>query len=156
MNKLTFRQLTSSDDLAFAQVVAWQFGWWGEEFALNKEQVELYMRHSICQQVPYTYLAYLGEELIGYYQVIPNDLFTRPDLTPWFAFAFIAPKHRGNGYFRQLMAMVPEHARQHGLTHLYLHSRHTGLYEKFGWELLETSDQYKPDGITRRLYQLVI
>ena len=156
-NTITFRQLVDASDPEFEQIVDWQYGWWGEEFAMNREQVAIYMTHSICRErVPYTFLAYCGETLIGYYQVIPNDLFTRPDLTPWFGFAFIAPEYRGRGYFRQLMAAVPRHARQFGLKALYLHSRHQGLYEKFGWTLLEASSQYKPDGILRRLYTLKI
>ncbi|MBQ6449579.1 GNAT family N-acetyltransferase [bacterium] len=156
-HKLTFRQLVDSTDPAFEPVVCWQHGWWGEEFGMSREQVTLYMAHSICpDRVPYTFLAYLGETLVGFYQVIPNDLFTRPDLTPWFGFAFIAPEYRGCGYFRQLMAAVPGHARQFGLRQLYLHSRHQGLYEKFGWTFLEESTEYKSDGILRRLYTLKI
>ncbi len=155
--QISFRQLTSANDPAFKTVCDWQYGWWGEEFALTPDQVTLYMLHSIClDRVPYTYLEYLNETLIGYYQVIPNDLFTRPDLTPWFGFAFIAPEHRGHGYFRELMRAVPVHAAAHGVAQLFLHSRHEGLYEKFGWELLETRNDYKPDGITRRLYCLQI
>lgn len=156
-DQISFRQLTDIHDPAFEPVCAWQYGWWGEEFGMTPAQVTLYMSHSICaHRVPYTYLEYLANTLIGYYQVIPNDLFTRPDLTPWFGFAFITPEYRGHGYFRQLMHAVPQHAAEHGLSQLYLHSRHEGLYEKFGWQLLETRSDFKPDGITRRLYQLQI
>jgi len=151
---VTFRQLLRPTDPQFALVVTHQYAWWGEEFSLSQDQVKLYMRHSLCaERVPYTYLLEKNDQLIGFYQVVPNDLFTRPDLGPWFGFAYILPEHRGHGHFRTLMEAVPDHARAKGLTKLYLHSRHQGLYEKFGWRLIEESTQYKPDGILRRLYE---
>jgi len=154
---LTFRQLTSSSDPKFPQVVTHQYSWWGEEFGLGREQVELYMCHSICaKRVPYTFLLEKGSQLIGFYQVVPNDLFTRPDLGPWFGFAYILPEHRGQGHFRTLMQSVPGHARAKGISTLYLHTRHTGLYEKFGWEKIDESTDFKADHIKRSLYQLVI
>lgn len=153
---ITFRQLTDPNDHQFTLVVQHQYQWWAEEFAVKMPQVELYMRHTLCADVPYTYVMEQGEELIGFYQVILSDLFTRPDLGPWFGFAYILPAYRHQGHFRTLMSQVPVHARSHGLRELYLHTRHEGLYEKFGWQLLESSPDYKPDGITRRIYRLKI
>ena len=54
------------------------------------------------------------------------------------------------------MEAIKEHAARLHLTELYLFTRHEGLYEKFGWEYVETFPTYLTPDDKQRLYRLSI
>jgi len=89
---------------------------------------------------------------VGMYQFTNGDLFPRPDLYPWLANLYIDPACRGAGLGRFLIESVRRHATNAGLKELYLFTTHSGLYEKFGWTLVQEIDTFLEPRI-QRLYK---
>ncbi|NOU13132.1 MAG: GNAT family N-acetyltransferase, partial [Methylococcaceae bacterium] len=73
---------------------------------------------------------------------------TRPELTPWLASVFVAPKHRNNGVGSQLVKNVMQQAKEAGINELYLFTpdRET-FYQKLGWSVLAKED-YRGHAVT--------
>jgi GNAT superfamily N-acetyltransferase len=154
--KLQIAKLTDAQTQDFNEICQWHCDWWGQKRKWNRQQVEDFMRRCLGNdRLPLTFVGRINGKCICTYQLLMDDLIqNRPDFYPWLAAAYVKKQERGKGYMRQLMATVPEAMRAHGIKQLYLHTRHKELYEKFGWQLLEQSRDYKGDGIQRSIYVL--
>ncbi|WP_053151834.1 GNAT family N-acetyltransferase [Pseudomonas sp. Pf153] len=77
-------------------------------------------------------------QLLGGASLASDDLPERPELGPWLACVLVAPNARRRGIAAQLIEGVCRHAREAGVTTLYLHTHNQShYYAKFGWEMLE-------------------
>ena len=154
MEKTSIERITAPRDLD--KMTAWMYAWWGAEENVSQEAVRAYLARGLREEgLPQTFGLYRSGELIGMYQLARNDLFVRPDLSPWLANVYIPEEYRGAGYGRMLLASVRENAAKAGLTELYLYTTHTGLYEKYGWEFIEDIDTYLTPN-RQRLYRLTV
>ena len=150
------RQIVRPDEETVNTLTGWMFHWWGQQEGYPWEAVQQYIRNS-CQaeRLPRTYGLYAAGQLAGMYQIRLDDLFVRPDLYPWLANVYLPPEVRGRGYGRNLLESVADTVRQlHGFDALYLYTTHQGLYEKFGWELVELVPTFKADSPLERLYRM--
>ena len=89
---------------------------------------------------PETYVLLIEGEVAGSVSLLEHDDIAqvRPDLGPWLASLFVAPKHRGHGYGRQLMAHCIQQARGLGFSSLYLYTHtHVEFYAALGWQVVE-------------------
>lgn len=78
-----------------------------------------------------------GSEPIGTASLTPDDLETRPDLTPWLASVFVRATHRGNGVGTALVRAVVAHARWLGIGTLFLFTEdRVDFYERLGWSVV--------------------
>jgi len=48
-------------------------------------------------QVPTTFVALAGDQLVGSASLVEHDMATRPELSPWLSDVFVAPEHRRRG-----------------------------------------------------------
>ena len=152
--RLSVLKITSPRDLD--KMTDWMYNWWGAEENVSRAAVRAYLARGLrAEGLPQTFGLYRDGELVGMYQLARNDLFVRPDLSPWLANVFIPEECRGAGYGRALLASVRENAAKAGLTELFLYTSHTGLYEKFGWEFIEAIDTYLAPN-RQRLYRLAV
>ena len=71
---------------------------------------------------------------IGTASLTPDDLETRPDLTPWLASVFVLAEYRRAGVGAALVEAVVAHARKLGVETLYLFTEdRADFYERLGW-----------------------
>ena len=122
-----------------------------------KEQVEANERNTVCKdRIPQVFLILQDGVPAGTFQFAMSDIDTRPDCYPWLRDFWIQPAFRGKGLTYTVMEAVKDHAARLHLTELYLFTRHEGLYEKFGWEYIETFPTYLTPEDKQRLYRLSI
>lgn len=85
--------------------------------------------------LPKFYLALEGDEIIGSYALLTNDLISRQDLMPWFACLFVNEEFRKKGIAEKLLAHGLDQAAKKGFNNLYLSSDLENFYERKGWRL---------------------
>ena len=74
-------------------------------------------------------------ELISYCTLADKDDIQPTELTPWIGWVYTFPPYRGHRYFKKLLDYAEELAKSDGIKNIYISTNHTGLYEKFGYEL---------------------
>ena len=120
------------------------------------EQIEYLTEHSICtDRLPQTFVAIDEGVPVGMYQLsMSDDLFGRPDIYPWLINVYVGEEFRGRQICRKLMETVSQKAKEAGLSEIYLYTHHVGLYEKFGWKLVEKVKTFNEDSPLEGLYRL--
>lgn len=150
------RQLIQPAEPLVDTITGWMYQWWGQQEGYTREAVRQYVLHG-CQQdrLPRTYGLFLGDMLIGMYQLRLDDLFVRPDVYPWLANVYLDPAYRNRGYGTVLMEHIRNTARE-GLPfqELFLYTTHTELYERYGWDFVSEIDTYLEYNRRQRLYRL--
>ena len=152
-------RLENSNNKYFDKVVEWSYDWWGVRNHRSYEEVRSILEHSLSinDRLPQTYIAILDDEIVGMYQfAMADDLYCRPDLYPWLINVYVDEKHRGKGICKALMNTVLDNAKSIGLKELYLYTKHTGLYEKYGWKFIQEQETFKKDSPIERIYKLDI
>lgn len=158
MLQLEIIKLINSDNEIFDKVVEWNYNWWGKKAGKNEEEIRYLFEHSICQnRLPQTFVALIDGRAVGMYQLsMTDDLFGRPDIYPWLINVYVDEEFRGRQICRGLMQTVPKNVKNAGIEELYLYTSHIGLYEKFGWELVEMVRTFNEKSPLERLYKLRI
>lgn len=159
MNDIIIERLEKAEGEAFEKICLWCHGWWGVRDGLTLEQVKYNMSHSLGtgNQLPQTFIARIRGKAVGMYQLsMSDDLQSRPDLYPWLINVYVNEKARGKGVCKAMMESVAENAKSAELEHLYLYTKHIGLYEKFGWQFVETAPTFRADSPVERVYVLKI
>ncbi|AWN47046.1 GNAT family N-acetyltransferase [Methylobacterium terrae] len=88
--------------------------------------------------MPRTCVLLSDDEPVGMASLSAHDLEPRPDLTPWLAGVFVAPRARGRGYAARLVAAVEGQAASLAVPTLWLYTRSAeGLYARLGWRNVE-------------------
>jgi GNAT superfamily N-acetyltransferase len=79
------------------------------------------------------------ENILGSASLIAHDMDTRPNLSPWLASVFVAPRYRGCGIGTALVRRVIQEARALDVANLYLFTTpdKRGFYAPLGWVLIE-------------------
>jgi N-acetylglutamate synthase-like GNAT family acetyltransferase len=90
--------------------------------------------------LPLTFLLLKNDRVIGFYQLVEQELLVRKDLSPWIAPLFIDKSERGQA----LGAILLEHGRkmagQLGYAKVYLTTDHIQYYEKYGFREIGLSN----------------
>ena len=90
------------------------------------------------EELPVFFVAVDDAGLIGSAGLVPQDMRTRKDLTPWLAGVYVKEEYRNKGVATALVARVESEAKKRNITTLYLFTPSAaGLYEKLGWSMLE-------------------
>ena len=80
--------------------------------------------------------------------LIPQDMDTRPDLSPWLGGVFTAPEARGRGVGSALSQHVMQRAAELGFSRLHLYTPDAeAFYARLGWVTLERT-RYKDTAVT--------
>lgn len=150
------KQMTNLSEDQLSMVAEWMYQWWGEKEGYSYEAVKCYVQNGLqVKRLPQTYGMYLNDRLIGVYQFRLDDLFVRPDLYPWLANVYLDPAYRNAGYGKLLMESIRNNAQRClPYDEVFLFTKHTGLYEKYGWEFVSEIDTFLDSGRIQRLYRL--
>jgi GNAT superfamily N-acetyltransferase len=88
---------------------------------------------SAKKELPKCYMMLKDDNIIGFYQLVEQELLIRKDLSPWITCVFIDKQERG----QRLSSKLLEHGRtvagKLGYEKVYLTTDHIQFYEKFGF-----------------------
>ena len=79
-----------------------------------------------------------GDELCAFCTLAEMDDIQPTDLTPWVGFVYTFEKFRGKGLMGRLLSQAESLAAADGKGAVYISTGHIGLYEKYGYEFLQT------------------
>lgn len=130
-------------------VTGWLWGFWG-----NPRNYEFYrslVAHSMDNDIPLVYVAFLEDMPVGAVALLRADLFSRQDLFPWMADLYVCPEYRSRGIGSELQDFIISKAKGLGYKEIYLYTPLTGYYEKKGWKYL--GDEMDRDGEIVRIYK---
>ncbi len=83
------------------------------------------------------YLLTDGDTLVSFLSLAERDCVDASKLSPWIGFVHTAPECRGHRYAGMLIGHACAIAQKHGARRVYICTDHDGLYEKYGFTLLE-------------------
>jgi N-acetylglutamate synthase-like GNAT family acetyltransferase len=132
-------------------VAAWVYHQWlQQESGRSLARVEAqFSTHLQRDAIPLTLLALAEDQtLLGTASLYPQDMSTRPELSPWLAAVYVVPAYRTQGIGTQLVQASERVAGELGVPRLYLFTpdRMT-FYARLGWEVLEP-DVYRNEPVT--------
>lgn len=150
------KQLIDVDDETLDIMSNWMYNWWGKNNGYSYDGVKCYMKHSMQRdRLPYTYGLFVNDKIVGMFQLTLEDLKVRPDIYPWLCNLYIDKEYRNKGYGRILLESIKEIAKSKlDFKELYLYTKHTGLYEKFGWKYISDIDTFNEESRIEKLYEL--
>lgn len=105
-------------------------------------------------ELPMTFVAVEGEQLLGTVGLWRCDLISRQDLYPWLAALYIDERQRGRGLGARLQQHVIDYARHLGYPQLHLYSACKEYYERFGWQYIGDGLDYPNKSV--HLYQFTL
>lgn len=112
------------------------------------QRIDEMASHLEATLVPSTWVAVENDVVMGSASLLHDDMHTHPELSPWLASVFIAPKFRRRGIAAKLVLHVMQQARAGGIETLYLFTPdQAALYAKLGWQLLR-QEAYAGDQVT--------
>lgn len=88
--------------------------------------------------------------IAGYCTVSKTDCITDISYTPYIGFVFVGEIYRGNRLSQKLIIYAMEYLRKIGFKSVYLISDHIGLYEKYGFEVIDKKNS--PWGKEQKIY----
>ena len=91
-----------------------------------------------------TFVAVSGDSLLGSASLVPHDMETRMELSPWLASVYVADEHRKRGTGSKLVKHVVREANTFGHRTIYLFtmSDRENFYTRLGWSLFERTDYH--------------
>lgn len=123
------------------QVAQWLFNEWGRSLSGSSVEgsIARLQERLHRDQLPLTLVAMEAEVAIGTVSLVPFDIETRPDLSPWLASLYVAPDLRRGGIGSALIVAVVREAERLGIDSLFLFTDSSqALYAKHGWETVES------------------
>ena len=123
------------------QLAEWHHAEWGKynPVVTVEKRMERMQEHLAKRQVPTTFIALDGYELMGSASILAQDMHDGgTDLTPWLASVYVSPDFRERGAGSALVNRVEEEARALGVETLYLYTPdRESLYARLGWAVRE-------------------
>jgi len=112
------------------------------------DRIAMLHERSGRHELPITFVASSGAELLGSAMLVAHDMETRPQYSPWLAGVFISPAHRRRGIGRALSEHVVRVAAGLGFATLYLYTPSAqDFYSRLGWSILERA-HYRDTDVT--------
>lgn len=105
-------------------------------------------------QIPTVFVASAEDTLLGSAMLVPHDMDSRPQWSPWLAGVVVAPEHRRRGIGASLSTHAVTEARSLGFPTLYLYTFSTEhYYARLGWQFIER-DSYLGAAVTIMSFNL--
>jgi predicted N-acetyltransferase YhbS len=122
------------------QLAEWHFREWAylrpDDSVANR--VRLLRERSGRTELPITFIASSGAELLGSAMLIHREMDTHPQFTPWLAGVFVALAHRGRGIGSALAEHVVREAAARGYPTIYLFTPSAqDFFSRLGWRIVE-------------------
>ena len=140
------------------QLAEWHFREWaylrpGDSVA---NRVRLLRERSGRTELPITFIASSGAELLGSAMLIHGDMDSHPQLTPWLAGVFVALAHRRCGIGSALAEYVVREAGARGYSTVYLFPPSAqDFFSRLGWSIVEHT-RYRESDVTIMSHTQVI
>ncbi len=94
---------------------------------------------SKTQEDPKLYLMVNDQNQIMTYAVLAKqDDIPSTSLSPWIGYVYTYPSFRGQRFAQKLLNYCEKKAQDQGHTAIYISTGHEGLYERYGYEFLDT------------------
>jgi len=77
-------------------------------------------------------------KIVSFCTLTQRDCIKDDDMFPWIGFVFTAPCYRGKRYSGQIIDAACKRAAVQDFDKVYLATDHIGLYEKYGFEYMES------------------
>jgi len=128
----------------------WHFREWaylrpGDSVA---NRIHLLHERSGRRELPITFVASSGTELLGSAMLLHHEMDTRPQYSPWLAGVFVAPAQRQRGIGRALTQHVISEAAARGFPTLYLFTPSAeAFFSHLGWSIVERT-RYRDADVT--------
>ena len=129
---MIIRELKKEEINYVDTIIKWYANWWKSGRSRNEIVNKLFSDNVIINKILLD-----GDELIGVYQLLKKDNIEYNNSFCWLANLYIKEDKRNIGYGSKLIKDSINEAKKKGYSSLFLHSRHNGLYEKFGFVFLE-------------------
>jgi GNAT superfamily N-acetyltransferase len=146
-----------ADRLEFIPTLAkWHFREWaylrpGDSVA---NRIRLLHERSGRRELPITFVASSGVELLGSAMLIHHEMDTWLQYTPWLAGLFVAPTERQRGIGRALTQYVISEAAARGFATLYLFTPTAeAFFSHLRWSIVERT-RYRDADVTIMSHQL--
>jgi len=108
-------------------------------------------RHALTPgSLPQIVLAAEGNAVVGTAGLLPADLMSRQDLSPWLACLVVREDRRGHRIGQAIQRFAVDWCRAKGFERLYLYTDLVNYYEKTGWHFL--CHGFEDDGRTVQIY----
>lgn len=109
------------------------------EWSAARFLTELLTQHRFHEAVGEGTLLLLadGDTLVSFLTLAERDCVDAPAWSPWIGFVHTDPAYRGHRHACRLIEHACALAREHGASRAYICTDHDGLYEKYGFTLLE-------------------
>lgn len=136
-----------------ATVAGWIHRQWWSTTDTPVEAIEQWLKTHLGENgFPATFIAVRDDEVLGSVSLHESEAHDRPAYRPYLGAVFVRPDARGQGLARALLCAVEAHANGLGHATIYLNAADAtaGLYEKLGWEIVETGYGPKRLNIMRR------
>lgn len=91
-----------------------------------------------------------GQRICGYCTVAKTDCIPGLSYTPYIGFIFVDENHRGRRLSQRMIDFAAEYVKSIGFEAVYLISDHHGLYEKYGFHVIDR--QMAPWGTEESIY----
>ncbi len=79
-----------------------------------------------------------GENVVSFCTLTEKDCIDDKELYPWIGFVYTAPEYRGHRYSGKVIDAACAELNKQNIKKVYLATDHIGLYEKYGFEYLES------------------
>ena len=119
-------------------------------------RVRLLRERSGRTELPITFIASSGTELLGSAMLIHREMDTHPQFTPWLAGVFVALVHRRCGIGSALTERTIREAAARGYPTVYLFTPSAqDFFSRLGWSIVEHT-RYRNTDVTIMSYTQVI
>ncbi len=126
---------------AIPQVARWLFDEWGCLLPGGSVERAIARLHERLRrdQLPLTLVGIEAEEVIGTVSLIPCDMETRSDFSPWLASLYVESGRRRRGVGTALLEAAVREANRLCIDSLFLFTvTSEAFYAKHGWEKVES------------------
>jgi N-acetylglutamate synthase-like GNAT family acetyltransferase len=139
---------------AVPTLAEWQHREWGHLRPGDTVEQRQARLQGYCNRdrIPLTVVALENSNVLGSASLVPYDMETRMDLTPWLAGVFVGESYRRNGIGGALVRRIMMEAEKLHVSLLYLYTVHSEtFYAGLGWVLHERT-QYREQKVTIMTY----
>ena len=141
MQEITLHSLADCPEHVSA-CAQWEHAEWGAAGGKSLDHAIAAYAGARRDTLPMTLIACTGaNECAGMVSLWKSDCPLRPELTPWVASLFVAPRFRGRGIGTVLFARIRAEGERLGLNRLHLMTQHSeAVYADLGWVTFDRID----------------
>lgn len=85
------------------------------------------------------------EKIVGFCTFMKTDYYPENRYSPWISCIFVDEAYRGCRISEKMIETVIAYAKEQGFSNVYIPSDISGLYEKYGFEKIDTLQNYGGD-----------